>query len=113
MDRKALLFPVLITVLLLSACGETSATFDNIRKNRLIAIGSAPFEAPLLYQMGQDWVGADAQLGEVFTENSGKARRESGSLGDQEGEFELYLFTVNLLVARAIAVVDGPTCLIE
>ena len=48
MDRKTLCLPVLVATLLLSACGDTSATFDNIRKNRLIAIGSAPFEAPLL-----------------------------------------------------------------
>jgi ABC-type amino acid transport substrate-binding protein len=67
--RKTLILPALITVLLLSACGETSATFDHIRKNRLIAIGSAPFEAPLLYQIGQEWVGPDAQLGGLINKS--------------------------------------------
>ena len=82
MDRKTLLFPVLIAVLLLSfsACGETSATFDHIRKNRLIAIGSSPFEAPLLYQRGQEWVGPDAQLGELINESIKKSLQEETTI---------------------------------
>jgi glutamine transport system substrate-binding protein len=80
MDRKTLVLPVLITALLLSACGETSATFDNIRKNRLIAIGSAPFEAPLLYQSGQEWVGPDAQLGELINESIRESLQEETTL---------------------------------
>ena len=80
MDRKTLLLPVLITTLLLSACGETSTTFENIRKNRLIVIGSAPFEAPLLYQMGQEWVGADAQLGELINESIRESLQEETTI---------------------------------
>ena len=80
MDKKIFLLPVLIGMLLLAACGETSATLSNIRKNRLIAIGSAPFEAPLLYQIGQDWVGADAQLGELINESIRKSLQEETTL---------------------------------
>jgi len=80
MNRKTLLLPGLVVVLFFSACGETSATFDNIQKNRLIAIGSAPFEAPLLYQMGQDWVGADAQLGELINQSIQESLQEETTL---------------------------------
>ena len=80
MYRKTLLLPVLITALLLSACSETSATFDNIRKNRLIAIGSAPFEAPLLYQAGQEWVGPDTQLGELINESIRESLQEETTI---------------------------------
>jgi polar amino acid transport system substrate-binding protein len=80
MDKKTLLLPVLITALLLSACGETSPGFDNIRRNRLIAIGSAPFEAPLLYQSGQEWVGPDAQLGELINESIRESLQEETTL---------------------------------
>jgi ABC-type amino acid transport substrate-binding protein len=80
MNRKTLLLPGLVVVLFLSACGETSATFDNIRKNRLIAIGSAPFEAPLLYQTGEKWVGADAQLGELINQSIQESLQENTTL---------------------------------
>ncbi len=80
MNRKTLLLPGLVVVLFLSACGETSATFDNIRKNRLIAIGSAPFEAPLLYQTGEKWVGADAQLGELINQSIQESLQEETTL---------------------------------
>lgn len=80
MDRKTLCLPVLVAALLLSACGDTSATFNNIRKNRLIAIGSAPFEAPLLYQSGQEWVGADAQLGKLIDESIREILQENETL---------------------------------
>lgn len=80
MNRKTLLLPGLVVVLFLSACGETSATFDNIQKNRLIAIGSAPFEAPLLYQTGEEWVGADAQLGELINQSIQESLQEETTL---------------------------------
>ncbi|MEE8349030.1 MAG: transporter substrate-binding domain-containing protein [Acidobacteriota bacterium] len=80
MNRKTLLLPALITVFLLSACGETSPTFDNIRKNRLIAIGSSPFEAPLLYQTGQEWVGADAQLGQLINDSIQESLQEETTI---------------------------------
>ncbi len=80
MIRKTLLLSGLVAVLLLSACAETSATFENIRKNRLIAIGSVPFEAPLLYQTGQEWVGADAQLGGLINESIQESLQEETTL---------------------------------
>ena len=80
MIRKTLLPSGLVAVLLLSACAETSATFENIRKNRLIAIGSAPFEAPLLYQTGQEWVGADAQLGDLINTNIQESLQEETTI---------------------------------
>jgi ABC-type amino acid transport substrate-binding protein len=79
-NKKNLLLPLLISTLLLSACGETSATFDHIRKNRLIAIGSAPFEPPLLYQAGQEWVGPDAQLGELINESIQESLQEETTI---------------------------------
>ena len=80
MIRKTLLLSGLVAVLLLSACAETSATFENIRKNRLIAIGSAPFEAPLLYQTGEEWVGPDAQLGEMINESIRESLQEETTI---------------------------------
>lgn len=46
-----------------SACGEgTGDTLAKIRKERTVHVGTVPFEAPLLYQMGMDLVGPEAEL---------------------------------------------------
>jgi ABC-type amino acid transport substrate-binding protein len=70
MVRK--LLPILFTlpILVLPSCGGegSTATFNRISKNRTVTIGSVPFEGPLLYQRGQEWVGPDAKLGEKIVE---------------------------------------------
>ncbi|MDA2934356.1 transporter substrate-binding domain-containing protein [Acidobacteria bacterium AH-259-D05] len=80
MDRKLLLLFLSFTLLLLPACSDSSsATFDNIRKNRLVTIGSVPFEAPLLYQRGQEWVGPEAQLGMRIVERIRETMQQDGT----------------------------------
>ena len=81
MARKLLLLFLTVPVLVLPSCGgETStATFNRMQKNRMATIGSVPFEGPLLYQRGQEWVGPDARLGEKIVE---KIQESSGKEGN-------------------------------
>ena len=67
MVRKLLLLFLSLPLLLLPSCGSTP-TFNRISKNQFVTIGSFPFEAPLLYQKGEEWVGPDAELGRLVVE---------------------------------------------
>ena len=67
MVRKLLPLFLSLPLLLLPSCGSTP-TFNRISKNQFVTIGSFPFEAPLLYQKGEEWVGPDAELGRLVVE---------------------------------------------
>ena len=86
MNRKPLLLVLLLPFLFLSTCGgeATTATFNRIANNRTVTIGSVPFEAPLLYQDGQNWVGPDAELGWLIVERI----REDVDGGENAAEIE-------------------------
>ena len=72
-------------MMLFPACIDFSApTLDTIRKNRLIAIGSVPFEAPLLYQREQQWVGPEAELGKRIVESILETVQADGSSSEIE-----------------------------
>ena len=70
MVRKLLPLFLSLPVLVLPSCsGETStATLNRMSKNRAVTMGSVPFEGPLLYQRGEDWIGPDAELGRLVAE---------------------------------------------
>jgi len=88
MARKLLLLFLSLPFLFLSACGGegSTATFNRIQQNRTVTIGSVPFEAPLLYQEGQEWVGPDAELGMLIVE---RIKEDLGGedASDIEGKF--------------------------
>jgi len=75
MVRKLLLLFLSLPVLVLHSCGgETStATFNRMRMNQFVTIGSVPFEGPLLYQRSQSWIGPDAELGRLVVEKIDEA----------------------------------------
>lgn len=61
------LLPVLLLSVLcvwVASCGSGggATAFSKIYKDNVVYVGTVPFEPPLLYQKGQDLVGADAQL---------------------------------------------------
>lgn len=66
MTRKLLLFVCSVSVLFLTSCG--SGGLSSIRKDRLVRIGTVPFEGPLLHQKGQELVGPEARLGNQIAE---------------------------------------------
>lgn len=60
----------ILPVLTWAACNGalSSSTFDEIQKERIVLIGTVPFEPPLLYQQGQGLVGPEADLAEQIVQ---------------------------------------------
>ncbi|MCZ6878728.1 MAG: ABC transporter substrate-binding protein [Acidobacteria bacterium] len=89
MARKLLLLLLSLPFLFLSACGGegSTATFNRIQQNRTVTMGSVPFEAPLLYQDGQEWVGPDAELGMLIVERIKEDVGGGADASDIEGKF--------------------------
>jgi ABC-type amino acid transport substrate-binding protein len=62
--RILLLGLVLAATLALVGCGAGGAkTIEKIHKDKFAYVGTVPFEAPLMYQVGGELVGPDAELG--------------------------------------------------
>lgn len=64
MARKLLLLILLVLVLpVLISCNGGDGTIEKIQRDKIAYIGTVPFEPPLMYQVGADYVGPDAELG--------------------------------------------------
>lgn len=60
-NNSALLLVALLCAGFTVSCGG-SGTLGRIKKDKVVYVVTVPFEAPLLYQRGQELVGPDAQL---------------------------------------------------
>ena len=80
--KRAVLAVLAPVALLLAGCekGPPSDTVGQIRKERIFLIGSVPFEAPLLYSKGKEFVGPEALLAErVYEKIRATIVEEGGS----------------------------------
>lgn len=86
MLRKAFLLGLLLAVaLVLSGCGAAGAkTIEKIQKDKFAYVGTVPFEAPLMYQVGGELVGPDAELGNRIV-----ARIQEDRVGPGSNEIRL------------------------
>ena len=96
----------------LAACGSSNTgTIAKIEKEKIAYVGTVPFEGPLLYQVGKDLVGPEANLAEKIVdriaENVGRKPGDikitwlnrtyenlPGALANQEMDFVLGVFAV-------------------
>ena len=126
--HKRLFILLILCPLALAGCGEGSRTLRTIIANGYAAIGSAPFEPPLLYQTGQEWTGPDAELGKRIVERIGGLAEEQGNpkeieplwAGFQypdlegklvEGEIDFVLALFGITEARKEKMAFSPTLL--
>ncbi len=81
MLRKVFLLGLLLAAtLVLAACGAGGAkTIEKIQKDKFAYVGTVPFEAPLMYQVGGELVGPDAELGKRIVARMEETRVGPGS----------------------------------
>jgi arginine transport system substrate-binding protein len=84
MAKKLLLAFSVLLMMVSASCGGGSRTMEEIRIEKVLPIGTVPFEGPLLYQKGQELVGPDAQLGEQILQKIRSAIGET--VGSREIE---------------------------
>jgi ABC-type amino acid transport substrate-binding protein len=86
MFRRVILLGILLALaLVLVGCGAAGAkTVEKIQKDKFAYVGTVPFEAPLMYQVGGELVGPDAELGNRIV-----ARIQEGRVGPGSNEIRL------------------------
>ena len=86
MLRRIFLLGLLLAVTLaLVGCGAGGAkTIEKIHRDKFAYVGTVPFEAPLMYQVGGELVGPDAELG-----NRVVARLQETRVGPGSNEIRL------------------------
>lgn len=69
---------ILLVVTGLAGCGGETSALDKILKERIVYIGTVPFEPPLLYQKEGELVGPDAEIGKRLVARLEKERGTTG-----------------------------------
>lgn len=64
---------------LISCGGAQEGSLLKIARDKVILVGVVPFEAPLLYQKGENWVGPDVEIVSEVTQKVNDALSKSGT----------------------------------
>ena len=75
--RRSQLLLLLSLGTLIAACGVSS--LNRIKKDKVVLVGTVPFNAPLLYQKGEELLGPEVELAKRIAEKLSKRIMEPGS----------------------------------